>query len=249
MIAPDYGIERAASEFWDLAGAEPEYPCDLEAAITWALPLDIRAVHDLRVSHVNSVTHRSGLPYHFDGPDRRLSGCLLAYADRGIVFLDADDREDERRFTLAHELAHFLLDYRAPREKALAALGEAIRPVLDGHRPATVEERLHAVLEGVPIGVRGHLMERPSRGLPSSAVLSIETRADRLALELLAPASLALEKLEAMRNLTHRERAAFVVTYLVKEHGLPAGIARSYAAGLLHSQGGPSFREWLLGIE
>lgn len=249
MIATDYGIERAAREFGRLVGAEPDYPCDLEAAITWALPLDIRAVRGLRVGHVNSLTHKSGLPYRFDGADRRLSGCLLAYADRGTIFLDAADPQNERRFTLAHELAHFLLDYRAPREAALAALGEGIRPVLDGHRPATIQERVHAVLEGVPIGVRGHLMERPAAGLPSSAVLSIETRADRLALELLAPATLVMEKVAGLGGVTHRERVGRLVTLLEEEHGLPRSIARTYAGGLLHSQGGPSFRDWLVGSD
>jgi hypothetical protein len=170
---------------------------------------------------------------------------LLAYKDSGVIFLDAEMEEDERRFTLAHELAHFLLDSRAPRMRALAALGEGVRLVLDGLRPPSVEERVHAVLEGTPLGVVGHLMERPAAGLPSSAVLGIETRADRLALELLAPASLVLEKVEGLRGMPYRERVDSLAALLVREHGLPAGIARVYASGLLHGSGGPGFRDWL----
>ncbi len=249
MIAVDYAIENAAREFWTLAGTAPEYPCDLEGSLTWALPLDVRAVPHLRVSHVNRHARETRLPYHFSGRDRRLCGCLLAYRDRGVVFLDSEMPGDERRFTLAHELAHFLLDYRAPRMRALAALGEGVRPVLDGLRLPSVEERVHAVLEGTPLGVVGHLMERPTAGLPSSAVLSIETRADRLALELLAPTGMLLEKAAGLRRLPYRERVDALAALLVREHGLPAGIAGRYASGLLHSHAGPGFRDWLSGQE
>jgi hypothetical protein len=199
------------------------------------------------VSHVNGYAEKSGLPYRFPGRDRRLSGCLLAYKDIGIIFIDSNLPEEERRFTLAHELAHFLLDYRAPRLRALAALGEGIRPVLDGLRPATIEERVHAVLEGTPLGVMGHLMERPTAGLPSSAVLGIESRADRLALELLAPASVVTDKANALQGVSHRERVAALADVLVREHGLPAGISRKYASSLLRNSGGSSFRDWLAG--
>ncbi|HEX8227733.1 MAG TPA: ImmA/IrrE family metallo-endopeptidase, partial [Chloroflexia bacterium] len=233
MIAVDYALENAAREFWKLAGTAPEYPCDLEGSLTWAVPLDVLAVPRLRVSHVNHHARHAGLPYHFSGRDRHLCGCLLAYKDRGVVFLDAEMAENERRFTLAHELAHFLLDYRAPRIRALAVLGESVRPVLDGLRPPSVEEGVHAVMAGTPLGVVGHLMERPSTGLPSSAVLSIETRADRLALELLAPAALVLEKAARLRRMPYRARIDTLASLLVREHGLPAGIADRYANGLL----------------
>ena len=248
MIATDYAIENSAREFWTLAGGVPGYPCDLEGSIPYALPLQVQAVPGLRVSHANGHARRRGLPYRFSGRDRRLCGCLLAYKDVGIIFLDAGIAEDERRFTLAHELAHFLLDYRAPRLRALEALGEGIRAVLDGLRPATVEERVHAVLAGTRLGVVGHLMERPAAGLPSSTVLGIESRADRLALELLAPASVVIEKAGTWRGMSYRERASTLTSLLVREHGLPPGIARKYASGLLHSNGGgPSFRDWLSG--
>ncbi len=247
MIATDYAVENAAREFWMLVGSAPDYPCDLEGSIPYALPLHVQAVPGLRVNYINSHARKTGLPYHFPGRDRRLYGCLLAYKDVGIIFVDPGMEEDERRFTLAHELAHFLLDYRAPRLRALAALGEGIRAVLDGLRPPTIEERVHAVLEGTRLGVVGHLMERPAAGLPSSAVLGIESRADRLALELLAPAWLVMEKAEEGSGASHRERVNTLAAMLVREHGLPAGIARRYANGLLHSAGGPGFRDWLSG--
>jgi Zn-dependent peptidase ImmA (M78 family) len=39
----------------------------------------------------------------------------MARAGHGFISLDGSDADDERRFSLAHELAHFLLDYQDPR--------------------------------------------------------------------------------------------------------------------------------------
>lgn len=247
MIAGNYALENAAREFWTLAGSEPSYPCDLESSIAWALPLDVRAVPELSVGDVNAAALSADMARPFSGQDRRLRGCLLAYRGKGIIFVDSSDMPDERRFTLAHELAHFLLDYRSPRQRALAALGSGISAVLDGLRPPTRQERLHAVLEAVPLGVLTHLMERPAGGIPSSAVFFIEGRADRLALELLAPAALVLEKHGSMQRTGYEERRTRLQALLAGEHGLPAGIAQAYAGTLLYKAGGPSFRDWLTG--
>lgn len=249
MIAADACIENAARDFRRMLGAEPRYPCDLEECIVWSLPLDVRRVDGLRVSYVALVARKLGMPYSFEGKDRRLCGCLLAHADRGIIFLDGSDQEDERRFTLAHELAHYLLDYLAPRQRALQSLGERIRPVLDGVRPPTMEERLYAVMEDAPLGVLSHLMERPSGGVASTAVLNIETRADQLALELLAPAYLAMQAAVAARTQPYNSRLAHLSAELANQYGLPPAIARYYAATLLHRSSGPTVKEWLSGME
>lgn len=249
MIAVDYSIEHAARDFWLLVGSEPPYPRDLEEAVVWALPLDVRKVARLKVSDVEAVARKVGLPYRFGGGDRRLCGCLLAYNSSGVIFLDTADTQDERRFTLAHELAHFLLDYQAPRERALTALGEGIRPVLDGLRPATVEERIHAVMSDAPLGVLSHLMERPSGGMPSSAALSVESRADRMALELLAPTASVSKEAHRLRDLTYNERLSRLRHTLEGKYGLPTATAGWYAGTMLRKSGASSFRDWLLGTD
>lgn len=215
----------------------------------WALPLDVRKVARLKVSNVEAIARKVGLPYRLVGGDRRLCGCLLAYNGSGLIFVDAADSESERRFTLAHELAHFLLDYQAPRKRALDILGESIRPVLDGLRPATVEERVHAILDDAPLGVLSHLMERPSGGVLSSAVLSIESRADRMALELLAPAAALSEEVASLREMAYNERLLRLRHTLEGKYGLPPAIAGWYAGTVLHKEGGPGFRDWLLGSD
>jgi hypothetical protein len=241
-----YLIEKIADEFWSLAREAPGYP--FEEALIWAVPLDVRAIAGLRVSDAHMWAQRAGIAHRFPGRDRRLRGCLIAYKDKGMILLDARDPADEQRFTLAHEAAHFLLDYHGPRQRALAALGESIRPVLDGQRAPTLEERLHAVLAAAPLGALSHLMERPDEGLPAGIVLDVEDRADRLALELLAPAGPILELLhQPALPGEFPARLAYLTAMLATAHGLPPTIAASYARFLLRRNGGPRFRDWLLG--
>ncbi len=151
-------IENTAQEFWALAGGAPRYPCDIKIAITLTMPLELYAVPGLCVADMLDWTQKVCIAYHMPGSNRRLHGCLLADRDKGTIFYDARDSEDEQRFTLAHELAHFLLDYQAPRRRAVTILGPSILPVLDGERPPTVSERLHAVLSSVSLGAMSHFM-------------------------------------------------------------------------------------------
>ena len=239
-------IENTAQEFWALTGGAPRYPCDIQTAITLTLPLEVYAVPRLRVSDVLAWARRVHIAHCIRGRNRRLYGCLIAYRGKGTIFFDAQETDDEQRFTLAHELSHFLLDYQAPRQRAVSILAPSILPVLDGDRPPTRTERLHAVLSSVPLGVLSHVMERPDEGLPTNAVIDIENRANRLALELLAPA-LALQELinlpTAPRGFS--TRLAFLTHRLIVQYGLPGTIAASYARYVLGQLGEPNFRDWL----
>jgi hypothetical protein len=239
-------IENTAQEFWALAGAAPIYPCALDMPMLLNLPLAIYAIKHLRVRDVTAWMRSVGIEHCIAGRDRRLHGCLVANRGMGAIFYDAEDTEEEQRFTLAHELAHFLLDYQAPRQRAIAILGETILPVLDGERMPTPTERLHAVLGTVALGTMSHCMERPGEGLPGSAVLDIEDRANRLALELLAPAALLTERLQLPTiPRGFKARLYFLTRLLTGEHGLPANIAAAYARFLLRKLGEPTFRDWL----
>lgn len=243
-------LEQTASLLWELAQQKPTYPVPLEEIVGWALPLALFKAPDLTIQYVYQWLQANGLAAIDDGRMRRLRGCLFAHHDHGVIFLDCVDPPDEQRFTLAHEVAHFLLDYWFPRRRTLRALGETIRPVLDGWRAPTAEERLHALLANTPLGVVKHLMERPDEGLPSSAVLAVETRADRLALEILAPAALLSKRyLMGASHLGYAMRIQRLTTALVNDFGLPTPIAESYARRLLRQRGGPTVRDWLLGTD
>src|SRR2546421_5597152 len=235
-------IENTALEFWALTGGAPGYPCDIKTAITWTLPLEVYANPQLCVNDVFAWTRRVNLTLRIPGRNRRLHGCLIAYRGKGTIFYDADDVGDEQRFTMAHELAHFLLDYQAPRQRAVTILGSTILPVLDGDRPPTRAERLHAVLSTIHLGVMSHVMERPDVGLSTNVVIDIEDRANRLAIELLAPLSKVTARVtptlnENVSTACHspgeprgfKARLTCLTQHLIAEYGLPEAVALSYA--------------------
>lgn len=68
--------------------------------------------------------------------DRQLRACLVAAEGNCCILLDAGDPPDEQRYSLAHEVAHFILEYQQPRQRAQRRLGDSALAVLDGQRPA-----------------------------------------------------------------------------------------------------------------
>jgi hypothetical protein len=243
----DAWVEQIAGAFWGQAGGPPPFPRDLERPLNDALPLGVVRLPRLWVADAVAWLARRSIPCPLPAADRAMHGCLVAYDGRGFVLLDGTDPDDERRFTLAHEAAHFLLDYLRPRGRAVARLGAGIVAVFDGRRAPTAEERIDAVLAETAIGAYTHLMERRTDGaMGCGRIAGAEGRADRLALELLAPSA------EVRRRLGRRDRYAETVAalagLLVGDFGLPRAVADGYARYLARQWfGGPSARE-LLGL-
>jgi hypothetical protein len=240
-------IERAANAFWNLAGFHEEFPRNLQEPVAWALPLAVVLTPTLWLHDVVSWAVRNGVVVNHPGADRRLRGCLVAAKGKGVIFIDGTDEERERIYTLAHETSHFLLEHYLPRAKMVELYGPVITQVLDGERPATLEERLAGVLLGQSLYPDVHCMDRDDQGLFSSErTRLIECHADQLAIELLAPESAVLDSCRR-RACISREGIGQV---LVSGFGLPSRIARDYSAELARRWGGePSFRSWLTGSE
>jgi IrrE N-terminal-like domain len=241
-------LQRASAAFWDAAGEPPPPPRDLETAALWALPLAVCELPSLRVATVRAWLHHQSSRIVINGPDRPLRGCLVAYAGSGVILLDADDPADERRFTVAHEIAHFLVDYAGPREHAVAGMGPGIVTVLDGLRAPTVDERVDALLVDVPLGPHTHLMQRLVDGsLGCGRVAGAESRADCLALELLAPAQLVRGELERRGpSGNYRHCVDQTIEVLGGTFGLPGSVAESYGTWLCDGWcGDPTVRQWL----
>jgi hypothetical protein len=221
-------IHEIADRFWaDVGEAPPAYPRDLVTVVFWALPVRPVEIHDLRIDRMNAWLADRDSALRLTIPDRPLRACILVQDGNGILFVDATDADDERRFSVAHEIAHYLIEYAAPRQRARARLGAEILPVLDGRRAPSPDERIGALLGGISLAAHLHLMERTPDGHPAGhAVTAAERRADDLAFELLAP----FDAVRA-RQPDGADRAA-IEAVLRKTFGLPAAPAALYARRL-----------------
>jgi hypothetical protein len=226
MSVPLWADELARA-FWTKARVDEPFPRNLRRPIARAVPLSVVLLPKLSVRAALDWLQHCGLVCEISGDDRPLRACLVARRGHGVALIDGSDGDAEQRFSIAHELAHFLRDYWNLRRQILNRLGPAALEVLDGERPPTAQERLHALLRNVPLGFHLHLMERDGEGNPlTSSVAQAENDADRLAYELLAPAEhvLADDQPASMEALVCRLREFY---------GLPVVQASRYAAILL----------------
>src|SRR5260370_32213716 len=115
-----------AAEFWQLAGDPGPFPRDLRRAVHRATPLSVKFLPGLSVQRVRTWLGNLGVCCAVPDGDRALRACLFARDSCGFVFLDAADSEAEHRFSLAHEIGHFLRHYLQPRGRAVAHFGEGI---------------------------------------------------------------------------------------------------------------------------
>ena len=227
-MSPPLWVWELASDFWSDAGTPEPFPRQLRGAATRVLPVRILSVAGLRVAGILAWLSDRDIFCDLSEPDRRLRACLVARNGNGLIFLDASDDVDEQRFSLAHEVAHFLRDYRQPRQRAERRLGRRVLEVHDGIRAPEPGERLHALLAGVPVGFHTHLLARDRDGRAEGAAAVAEHEADRLAWELLAPADAVLARSAGERDPRRAATAALREFFV-----LPAAQAERYAA-LLH---------------
>jgi len=221
MTRPPVWVCELAARFWAVAGEVPPFPRDPRAALAWVDGVRVIEVPNLTLSRAADALARFGVPFDRAQPDRALAGCFCGHRGRGYILFDPLLSPAEVRFTVAHETAHWLRDYDAPRRRAAKRLGELALEVLDGLRELTPEERFAGVLRAVPVGPFAHVLDRDRFGRVCSAgARDSEAAADRLAFELLAP-------FEALRPHLGNERAVLVSVF-----GLPKREAARYAAAL-----------------
>jgi hypothetical protein len=222
--------EDLAADFWERAGGGDGRPRPIEAALVRAAPVWVVRGEGLTPAAVARWLRRRGLKLPLPADGRALGGCLVAFRGCGAVFVEAGLTPDEARVVIAHEGAHFLTDYEAPRERALRRLGPSVLPVLDGDRPATAAEGWAAALAGVRLGAHTHYMDRTYDPARTAATDAVERAADELALELLAPRQLVTATLGARGPLPGR--AEPWERLLVERFALPRRWAAFYARRL-----------------
>jgi hypothetical protein len=238
-IEPTAGwLRYRAEQFWAAPPENARRQLDLDAAVTWGVPLTVVPLLELTSSRARAWLSQRGVRIAASAPDRPLRGLLLAARGTGVVFLDAGLPDDARRFTLAHEVGHFLLDYLDQRRMVLDEAPDLIDAV-DGTRPATAQERVRAILARVPIGLHAHLLDRDRHGEAAHDVELTEDAASRFALELLAPWDLALQAAEpfADRRRPFEEALAAVTDVVTHRFRLPFREAEARARAALDAHG------------
>jgi hypothetical protein len=195
----DLELEQCAAGFWAGTDLSDVYPRPIEQAIALKLPVTVVKLPVVTVRAVGRWLQRHHRTPAFPPYCRDLMGCLYADGGHGFIFVCGADEPEEQRFTLAHDTAHFLVDYWWPRLQVIQALGSSIIDVLDGQRPARPAERASAILAHVRVGPHWHLLPRPGTDPDGDAHLaSVEDRADDLGLELVAPQKRVLHLLRVM---------------------------------------------------
>jgi IrrE N-terminal-like domain len=199
MIIPD--LEGLAQNFWAETGWHNKFPRQIEQAAPLKLPLVIAKQARITAQTVTHWLQQRRIVIPLPGDQRDLYGCLVAHRGHGFIFVSDAESPEEQRLTIAHEVAHFLVDYLLPRQRVLHALGAHMAEVLDGLRRPTPAERAAAILSHMRLGAHIHLLPRP--GIDADAdrtVAQAEDRADRLALELVAPQACVRHVLKALLN-------------------------------------------------
>lgn len=230
------GVSRRAVDlFWERCDMIEPFPRNLDISTEMALPVKVVQLTPLQLHRIENWLGKRDSQFRFNCRSRAVQGCLVAYGGKGFIFLDSSDNETQRRFTLAHEIGHFLVDYWLPRQDAIGRFGAEIVPVLDGHRVPTPTERLQALFNKISIGIHTDLMER-SPDQVTDAVWKAEDNADKVALELLAPTKAILPLLHKIHG-PYEYRLSQTTQILCGEFGFPLKIAEGYSVTLLGLSG------------
>lgn len=230
-------IVREAKTFWEQTKVDLTPPYDIEQAVALVLPLNIVTMSNLSFKKIQEWFSNHGVVFKVGFNNRLVHGFLTCSQGEGFVFVNGTDSDDERRFTIAHETSHFIIEYHNPRLKAIAKFGVNIVPVLDGLRDATVEERIDGILSNISVRKFTHLLEKSGTGeFDSYNNWSAENDADALAVELLAPIErVCSEVLSELRSLTYKSCKSETVEILTDKYHLPISIASLYASKIAYS--------------
>jgi hypothetical protein len=223
-------LENLADRFWEEAGWQELFPRTLEYTIQRQKPVEIISLPRLCPQAVQDWLWRRDHTVQCGSPHRWLDGCLYANHDVGFLFVEESLSPDVRRVIVAHEFAHLLTDYEAPRRSAARRLGNTVMAVLDGERPPTASEQLSASLAHVPVKAHFHFMDRTDDGEYTEPVNEVERRADALGLELVAPWRVVFWTIR--QHNVWPGRVKQWEQLLRSRFGLPHGWAKSYATRL-----------------
>jgi len=234
-----------ADWFWKRAGGRPGFPVDISYAAMCALEVYVEEVDYLTVVTAASRIEGVGIGPHDGIGGRRIHGCLAVGRRGAAILVEKNDDEAQKRFTIAHECAHFILEVRMNQERARIRLGHDFSGLLRGLREATPIERIDARLHNVRSDALLHFMDRTATGgYGCGRIHEAECLADDLAVEILAPRVELIESLSSFGPMGFSESLSAARRIAERRFGLPETIAKWYANRVVWQlKGGPSAAE------
>lgn len=229
-------VQRVLEEIGRTALELPKQERDLASLLSWHSPLAVVMLPRLSLARASSWLAGRGAAVEVGSADREVRGLLLAWRGSGVIFVDGALPAAERDFTIVHEWGHYLLDYEAPRARILATAPELLE-VVDGYRSRTLEDRIDAVLAGVPLGLHTHLLDRDGAGDAAWDVAVREDAATAFAIELMSPWK---DVLSAVRRVVrtpgaYEDRLARSMKAIAERFSLPTPAAESRARAALRA--------------
>lgn len=234
-----------ADWFRKLIDGRAEFPVDMRYAPMCALDVYVEEVASLTTGKAASRLERLGIRTPDGIDERAIHGCLIVGRSGAGVLVEENEGEAQKRFTIAHECAHFILGVRRHQERAASRMGQDFTDVLHGLRGATPDERIDAWLRGVRSDALVHFMDRtPTGGYGCARTGDAECLADDLAVEILAPRSELIRNLHSFGRMGFSESLIAARGIAERRFGLPAETAEHYANRVVwQSRGGPSIAE------
>lgn len=246
-------LQLLAQHFWEESQLPRHFPIHvsvLEQAILLTRPISIVKINKLTLNAIVCFLYNRGISLQNMPDNKELYGFVISQANHTYIFINGAESVQEQSFTLAHEFAHFLLDYEIPRQELINKFGLDICDALNNKRPFSSEERIAALVKGINLKQFSHLLDVPAAtAFQRYNIWKAEAFADQLALELLAPYKEILQDSLFQYNCnkpSYTELVNFLPPYLVKKYFLSNDIADSYTKFLANKiSGGITLKEKL----
>ena len=247
MIGPilsDQEISHITADFSMVTGYCPGNGIRLNKAIDYLDQVILEFIPDLTIE---KFFRKFRHPFQNSSPSKPeipLHGIVEVIDGLGIIGINDSDPPNEQVFTLAHELAHYLIEQMVP-EKRMDQCKEKLKLV--GRRAIDkthIMDHLIGILRNLEVAPLRHYLTRGNlSGEQYLRIAHAETNADRLAFELLAPFSELIGAVDSGSYVRTREKTYDV---LVNDFHFPMGPANHYS-GIVAERlyRGPSIKEWL----
>jgi Zn-dependent peptidase ImmA (M78 family) len=231
--------EHSAAAFWEPIPEKHCFPRHLEEHLSIYYDASITLLSTLTVKRVHGWLTASGIPNQSPEHDRRLDGCIVAHHGHAFLLIDDALQPDERRMIVAHETAHFWIDYEWPRRRVASRFGQAGVELLDQERALSDADLLMATAAGVRIQTYYHYHAKSAQ-----QESEVERRANTLACLLIAPPNNVIS--EAARRHIACDDDARWLTLLHQQFGMPERWGRGYLPLLARQPVSPSYSSWFL---